>query len=86
MGHYLSIEAKRRHHALSLLQPSRYIQGKNATAVLGTEMFGMGLNGPAFIAASRSPIRLLSETGKHTLGEAGIAYAVYEFCGECSMA
>ncbi|RLT11258.1 MAG: glycerol dehydrogenase [Planctomycetota bacterium] len=66
--------------------PSRYIQGKNATAVLGTEMFGMGLNGPALIVASRSPIRLLSETWKHTLAEAGIAYAVHEFCGECSMA
>ena len=66
--------------------PSRYIQGKNATAVLGTEMFGMGLNGPALIVASRSPIRLLSETWKHTLGEAGISYAVHEFCGECSMA
>ena len=49
-------------------------------------MFGMGLNGPALIVASRSPIRLLSETWKHTLGEAGISYAVHEFCGECTMA
>ena len=49
-------------------------------------MFGMGLNGPALIVASRSPIRLLAETWKHTLGEAGISYAVHEFCGECTMA
>jgi glycerol dehydrogenase len=41
--------------------PSRYTQGKNATAVLGTEIAGLGLCGPALIVAGRSPIRLLSE-------------------------
>lgn len=66
--------------------PSRYTQGKNATAALGTEMAGLGLSGPALIVASRSPIRLLSETWNRTLAEAGIAYAVHEFGGECSLA
>ena len=66
--------------------PSRYTQGKNATAFLGAEMAGLGLSGPALIVASRSPIRLLSETWKSTLAEAGIAYAVHEFGGECSLA
>ncbi|MCE9565324.1 MAG: glycerol dehydrogenase [Planctomycetes bacterium] len=65
--------------------PSRYTQGKNATAVLGAEMVGLGLNGPALIIASRSPIRLLSATWKQTFAEAGIAYAVHEFGGECSL-
>lgn len=65
--------------------PSRYTQGKNATAALGTEMTGLGLTGPALIVGSRSPIRLLSEIWKSTLAEAGIAYAVHEFGGECSL-
>lgn len=66
--------------------PSRYTQGKNATAMLGAEMVGLGLSGPALIVGSRSPIRLLSETWKRTFSEAGIAYAVHEFGGECSLA
>lgn len=66
--------------------PSRYTQGKNATAFLGMEMAGLGLRGPALIVGSRSPIRLLSETWKRTLAEAGIAYVVHEFGGECSLA
>jgi glycerol dehydrogenase len=66
--------------------PSRYTQGKNATAALGMEMAGLGLSGPALIVGSRSPIRLLSETWKSTLAEANISYAVHEFGGECSLA
>ncbi len=66
--------------------PSRYTQGKNATAFLGAEIAGLGLNGPALLVAGRSPIRLLSETWEHTFAEAGIAYAVHAFGGECSRA
>ena len=39
--------------------PSRYTQGKNATASLGQEMVGLGLRGPALVVAGRSAIRLL---------------------------
>jgi glycerol dehydrogenase len=66
--------------------PSRYTQGKNATVALGAEMIGLGLSGPALIVSSRSPIRLLSDTWKCTLDEAGIEYAIHEFGGECSVA
>lgn len=66
--------------------PSRYTQGKNATAMLGTEMANLGLNGPALIVGGRSPIRLLSDTWKRTFAEAGIAFAVHEFGGECTLA
>jgi glycerol dehydrogenase len=66
--------------------PSRYTQGKNATAVLGAEMAGLGLSGPALIVGGRSPIRLLSESWKRTFAEARIAHAVHEFGGECSLA
>src|SRR5437762_2622128 len=66
--------------------PSRYTQGKNAAAVLGAEMAGLGLIGPALVVGGRSPIRLLSESWKRTFAEASIAYAVHEFGGECSLA
>lgn len=66
--------------------PSRYTQGKNATAVLGAEMAGLGLSGPVLIVAGRSPIRLLMDTWKRTFAEAGLAYAVHPFGGECSLA
>ncbi len=66
--------------------PPRYTQGKNATAMLGAEMAGLGLNGPALIVGGRSPIRLLADTWKRTFAESGIAYAVHEFGGECSLA
>jgi glycerol dehydrogenase len=66
--------------------PSRYTQGKNATASLGKEMTGLGLRGPALILAGRSAIRLLSETWNRTFSEAGMAHAVYPFGGECSLA
>jgi glycerol dehydrogenase len=66
--------------------PSRYTQGPNATASLGREIAGLGLNGPALILAGRSAIALLSEVWKASLGEAGISYSVMHFGGECSSA
>src|SRR5262249_55134442 len=66
--------------------PSRYSQGKNATASLGGEMSGLRLRGPALVLAGRSAIRLLSETWNRTFSEAGMAHAVHPFGGECSLA
>lgn len=66
--------------------PSRYTQGKNATAVLGAEMAGLGLSGPALLVGGRSAIRLLTDTWQRTFAEAGIAYAVHAFSGECCLA
>src|SRR5262245_31167806 len=66
--------------------PTRYTQGKNATAALGREMVGLGLRGPALIVAGRSAIRLLTETWARTLREAGIPHSVHPFGGECSLA
>ena len=64
--------------------PSRYTQGRNATAHLGEEIVGLGLGGPAILIAGRSAIGLLSETWKASLGDAGIEYSVFAFNGECS--
>src|SRR5712692_2583415 len=65
--------------------PSRYTQGKNATAFLGQEMKTVGLEGPALMVASRSVIPLLTDTWRRSLGEAGIAYEIHRFGGECSV-
>ena len=64
--------------------PSRYTQGKGATAALGREMSAMGLEGPALIVAGKTVVGRLSETWKLSLGEAGLRHAVHRFGGECS--
>jgi glycerol dehydrogenase len=66
--------------------PSRYTQGKNATACLGAEMVGLGLSGPVMVVAGRSATRLLAETWQATFVDAGLAYAIHSFGGECSLA
>jgi glycerol dehydrogenase len=66
--------------------PSRYTQGKNATASLGREMAGLGLRGPVLVLAGRSAIRLLSGTWNRAFSEVEMAHAVYPFGGECSLA
>jgi glycerol dehydrogenase len=66
--------------------PSRYTQGKNATASLGKEMVGLGLRGPALVLAGRSAIRLLTDVWNTTFREAQITHAVVPFGGECSHA
>jgi glycerol dehydrogenase len=66
--------------------PSRYTQGSNATLSLGKEMAILGLSGPALILAGNSAIRLLSDTWRAGLGEAGFAWQISRFGGECSIA
>ena len=63
--------------------PSRYTQGSNSTLSLGKEMATLGLGGPALLVAGNSAITLLSETWRLSLGEAGFAFQVYRFGGEC---
>ena len=66
--------------------PSRYTQGRNATAQLGQEMRTIGLEGPALILAGRSAIALLADVWRRTLGDVGISFDVHRFGGECSLA
>jgi glycerol dehydrogenase len=66
--------------------PSRYTQGKNATASLGLEMAALGLRGPALILAGRSAIRLLATTWERTFHEANLNHTLVPFSGECSLA
>jgi glycerol dehydrogenase len=66
--------------------PSRYTQGRGATASLGAEMKTVGLEGPALIVAGRSALALLEAAWRETLSAAGFAYQVHRFSGECSHA
>ncbi|TXH43669.1 MAG: iron-containing alcohol dehydrogenase [Actinobacteria bacterium] len=66
--------------------PSRYVQGRDATAQLGIQLTHLGLTGPALIVASDRCIRDLGETWAACLGEADIEFGVHEFGGECSQA
>jgi glycerol dehydrogenase len=66
--------------------PSRYTQGSNSTLSLGTEMTSLGLRGPALIVAGKTAISVLSNTWRLSLEDAGVAYQVYRFGGECSVA
>jgi glycerol dehydrogenase len=65
--------------------PSRYTQGRNATAALGGEMTALGLEGPVLIIAGKTVIGLLSATWQRSLDEAGLKHAVHRFGGECSL-
>ncbi len=64
--------------------PSRYTQGRGATASLGAEMKTIGLEGPALIVAGRSAVALLESAWRETLPAAGYDYRVQRFGGECS--
>ena len=64
--------------------PSRYVQGRDATRELGRELTHLGLSGSVFIVASATAERLLSATWQAALPEAGFAYTVHPFGGECS--
>jgi len=66
--------------------PARYTQGMNATEILGREMAGLGLEGPALIVTGKSALAQLADTWKETLAEAGYSFSIHNFGGECSLA
>jgi glycerol dehydrogenase len=65
--------------------PSRYVQGKGATAALGYEIKTLGLEGPILIIAGKSVIGLLEPTWQRALDDAGLKHAIARFGGECSL-
>ena len=66
--------------------PSRYVQGRNATAELGTQMRAVGLAGPAYIVASDRAAGMLRQPWSDSLGQADIEFVIGGFGGECSEA
>jgi glycerol dehydrogenase len=66
--------------------PGRYTQGRGATAALGREMAGLGLEGPALLIAGKTVIGRLADTWKLSFDEVGTRHVVHCFSGECSPA
>lgn len=66
--------------------PARYVQGRDATRALASELKRLGFSGKALIIASRSPRDLLSEVWRETFPASGMSFDVLEFGGECSLA
>jgi glycerol dehydrogenase len=66
--------------------PARYTQGPRATEQLGIEIRALGLEGPAFLVAGRSAIRLLSDTWSETFAAGEMRHVIFPFGGECTAA
>lgn len=64
--------------------PSRYVQGRDATAQLGDQLKHIGLTGKALIVASDATAGRLEAAWRQSLPAAGIEYHRYNFGGECS--
>jgi len=64
--------------------PARYVQGRDATLILGPEMVKLGIGGKTLLIASASAKKLLTRHWKETFAEAAIDYSVESFGGECS--
>ncbi len=64
--------------------PSRYVQGRNATRQLPSELVRLGIGGRCLIVASPSAYGLLEGLWQETFEQAGIALDVVLFQGECS--
>ena len=65
--------------------PSRYTQGRGATAALGREIAALGLEGPTPIIAGKTVIGRLADVWKTSLDEVRIRHTVHRFSGECSL-
>lgn len=64
--------------------PSRYVQGRDATRNLGSEIDALGLGKRACLIAGKQALKHLELTWEESLTEANISYALSEFSGECS--
>ena len=65
--------------------PTRYTQGKGATAALGREITTLGLEGPVLIIAGKTAIGLLAKVWQRSLEDVDLKHAVHRFGGECSL-
>ncbi len=65
--------------------PTRYTQGRGATAALGREMATLGLEGPMLFIAGKTVVGRLADTWTASLSETGVRHTVHRFGGECSL-
>jgi glycerol dehydrogenase len=66
--------------------PARYVQGRDATRSLASELSRLDIAGKALIIASASARKALEPVWRETFPAAGLDYAVMDFGGECSLA
>ena len=66
--------------------PARYVQGRDATRALASELCKLGFSGPALIIASPSARAQLEPIWRETFTGKGVAFEIFAFGGECSMA
>lgn len=64
--------------------PSRYVQGRDATAALAGEMQKLGFGEKTLIIGSPSARRHLEATWSKTFAAAGMEFSILDFAGECS--
>jgi glycerol dehydrogenase len=66
--------------------PSRYVQGRDATRALASELARLGIAGRALIIASPSARKALEPMWRDSFAAAGLDYILMDFGGECSLA
>mgnify|MGYP006266000729 FL=1 len=66
--------------------PSRYVQGRDATAVLAKALSRQGHRGQVLIIASHSARQQLASVWQDSFDAEGIAFQVLDFGGECTFA
>jgi glycerol dehydrogenase len=64
--------------------PARYVQGRGAFSKIGKEIKGLGLQGKAFIVASKTAEKVSRPLWEPSLKEAGIEFSLCSFSGECT--
>jgi glycerol dehydrogenase len=74
-----------RTHLSIFSSPERYVQGRDATEALGTQLQQVGLpEGAVLVVASKTPVRLLGDTWRRVLPPAGYEPVVFDFPGACT--
>ncbi|MGD9542896.1 MAG: glycerol dehydrogenase [Methylocystis sp.] len=66
--------------------PARYVQGRDATRALASELSRLGVAGGALIIASPAARNALEPIWRDSFRAAGLAHAIMDFGGECSLA
>ncbi len=64
--------------------PARYVQGRDATLILGCEMVKLGIGGKTLVLASASAKKILTAAWRESFSKAEVDYSVETFSGECS--
>ncbi len=64
--------------------PNRYVQGRDATYELASELKSLGITGTVGIIAGKTSKKLLTNVWKETFEEANLSYILADFQGESS--